>query len=181
MIYPGYSSWEKESQVQKAGEGFEALDLSLAATAPFSNEGIPMKDRVLLEKGVLKTIPGTNRFCRYLKTEPTGEYRKLRCDNPGSLSLTELKKGPCLWAVTFSDFQMDPMSGFFGGEIRLAYYIDEAGHATPLTGGSVSASILETQDKLLLSKERYTSARYEGPDSIRIKGVSVAGTEEEKA
>ena len=40
-----------------------------------------MKDRVLLDMGVLKTIPGINRFCRYLDTEPTGEYRKLSCDN----------------------------------------------------------------------------------------------------
>lgn len=178
MIYPGYSSWEPGTKAQSAQEGFEALDISLIATAPFSNEGIPMKDRPLLEKGVVKTIPGTNRFCRYLGTEPTGEYRKLRCGNPGSVSLTELKKGPCLWAVTFSDFQMDPMSGYFGGEIRLAYWIDEDGSATPLTGGSVSAMIMDVQDRLLLSRERYTSARYEGPAGIRIKGVSVAGTEQ---
>ena len=38
--------------------------------------------------------------------------------------------------------------------------------------------IMDVQDRLLLSRERYTSARYEGPAGIRIKGVSVAGTEQ---
>ena len=136
-----------------------------------------MKDRVLLDMGILQTIPGPNRFCRYLNTEPTGEYRKLRCDNEGSRSWEELKKGPCLWVVNFSDFQMDPLSGFFGGEIRLAYLIEADGRVTPVTGGSVSASLLEKQDRLLLSRERYTSSRYEGPYGIRIQDVSVAGAE----
>ena len=177
IIYPGYSSWSRGTQVQKAQAGYESLDLSLEATAPFSGEGIPMKDRVLLDMGILQTIPGPNRFCRYLNTEPTGEYRKLRCDNEGSRSWEELKKGPCLWVVNFSDFQMDPLSGFFGGEIRLAYLIEADGRVTPVTGGSVSASLLEKQDRLLLSRERYTSSRYEGPYGIRIQDVSVAGAE----
>ena len=92
MIYPGYSSWQRGALVQPAEKGYESLDLGLKASAPFSNEGIPMKDRVLLDMGVLKTIPGINRFCRYLDTEPTGEYRerdaghrRLRqCLDPGS-------------------------------------------------------------------------------------------------
>ena len=105
MVYAGYSPWKKGEAVQQAAEGFEALELSLAATEPFSREGIPMKDRPLLEKGVLKTLHGGNRFCRYLGEEPTGDYRKIRCGNAGSLTLSELKKAPCLWAVIFSDFQ----------------------------------------------------------------------------
>ena len=136
-----------------------------------------MQDRVLLDMGILKTIHGTNRFCRYLETEPTGEYGKLRCDNEGSLSWEELKKGPCLWAVNFSDFQMDPMSGYFGGEIRLAYLIEADGRVIPVTGGSVSGLLLEKQGEMLFSQERYTSSRYEGPYGLRIKDVSVAGVE----
>ena len=175
MIYPGYSRWKKGEAVQEAQEGFESLSLSLKASEPFSEEGIPMKDRVLLDKGVLKTIHGSNRFCRYLGEEATGEYRTLRCDNSGSLPFEALKKAPCLWAVTFSDFQMDPMSGYLGGEMRLAYLIEEDGKVTPVTGGSVSALLLEKQGQLLFSKERYVSARYEGPYAVRIPAVSVAG------
>ena len=85
-----------------------------------------------------------------------------------------MKKTPCLWAVTFSDFQMDAMSGHFGGEIRLAYLID-GDTITPVTGGSVNASILEAQKNLTFSTERYTSASYEGPYAMRLTGVSIAG------
>ena len=174
MIYPGYSRWKKGETVQTAQEGFETLSLSLKASEPFSEEGIPMKDRPLLEEGVLKTVHGPNRFCRYLDEEPTGEYRTLRCENAGSRNFAALKKAPCLWAVTFSDFQMDPMSGYLGGEMRLAYLIEED-RVTPVTGGSVSCLLLEKQDQLLFSTERYQSARYEGPYAVRIPGVSVAG------
>lgn len=175
MIYPGYSTWQKEMQVQTAQEGFEPLDLTLAATEPFSMEGIPMKDRILLDKGQLKTIHGANRFCRYLDTEPTGHYSKIRCENPGSIPLKEMVKKPCLWVVNFSDFQMDPMSGYFGGEIRLAYLNEGNGIIIPVTGGSVSGSLMEKQDRLIFTTDRYASAAYEGPYGLMIKEVSVAG------
>ncbi len=179
MIYPGYSRWKKGECVQKAEDGFEALTISLKAQDPFSPEGIPMKDRTLIEDGILKTVHGGNRFCRYLNEEPTGDYRSLRCENPGTRSFEELKAGPCLWAVTFSDFQMNSMSGYLGGEIRLAYLIEADGTVTPVTGGSVSCSLMEKQSELLFSTERFESGAYEGPYAVRIKAVSVAGTEEE--
>ena len=94
------------------------------------------------------------------------------------MPFTELKKGPCLWAVTFSDFQMDAMSGHFGGEIRLAYLIEADGTVTPVTGGSVNGSILEAQKNLTFSTDRYLSIGYDGPYAMRLSGVSVAGTEE---
>ena len=175
MIYPGYSRWKTGEAVQSALEGFEPLNISLTASEPFSSEGIRMTDRPLLENGVLKTIHGSNAFCRYLGTEPTGEYRSLCCGNEGTRSFEELKQAPCLWAVTFSDFQMDPMSGYLGGEMRLAYLIEADGTITPVTGGSVSASLLEKQNQLLFSKERYESESYKGPYAVRIPGVSVAG------
>ena len=108
--------------------------------------------------------------------KPTGNYQKIVCSN-GTAPFSELKKGPCLWAVTFSDFQMDSMSGHFGGEIRLAYLID-GDSAVPVTGGSVNGSILEAQKNLTFSTDRYLSIWYDGPYAMRLTGVSVAGTEE---
>ena len=141
-------------------------------------EGIPTgEDLPLLEDGKLLTWHGPNRFCRYLGVKPTGNYQKIVCSN-GTLPFTELKKGPCLWAVTFSDFQMDAMSGHFGGEIRLAYLIEADGKVTPVTGGSVNGSILEAQKRLVFSTDRYLSIGYDGPYAMRLSGVSVAGTEE---
>ena len=96
------------------------------------------------------------------------------CAN-GTVPLETLKGSACLWVVTFSAFQTNAMSGHFGGEIRLAYLIED-GKVTPVTGGSVSGNILEAQKDLRFSTERYTSARYDGPYAVRLKNASVAGT-----
>lgn len=172
-VYAKYSTWKKGEDVQGESVTGERLDLTLRAVAPYSAEGIPMADLPLLSGGRLQAYHGPNRFCRYLDVKPTGAYEKLSCAN-GTVPFGEMKKAPCLWAVTFSDFQMDAMSGHFGGEIRLAYLID-GDTVTPVTGGSVNASILETQKNLTFSTERYTSASYEGPYAMRLTGVSVAG------
>lgn len=176
MVYAKYSTWQQGEDVQGETDG-ERLNLKLAAAEPYSAEGIPMADLSLLEGGKLLTWHGPNRFCRYLGVKPTGYYEKVACGN-GTLPFEELKKAPCLWAVAFSDFQMDHMSGHFGGEIRLAYLIEADGTVTPVTGGSVNGSILEAQRSLVFSQERYLTAAYDGPYAVRLKDVSVAGAGE---
>lgn len=173
MVYSKYSTWQRGDDVQGAAGG-ERLSLTLRPAHPYSQEGVPMEDLPLVRDGKLLAWHGPNRLCRYLGVKPTGNFEKLACAN-GTLPFAELKKGPVLWAVTFSDFQMDAMSGHFGGEIRLAYLIDEDGTVTPVTGGSVNGSILEAQKNLVFSTERYQTARYSGPYAMRVKGVSVAG------
>lgn len=174
MVYPKYSTWQVGEKVQGQAVAGAQLNLDPCATAPYSEEGIPMVDRPLLRAGELQIIHGPNRFCRYLGVTPTGGYQKLRCENTGK-PFEELKAGPCLWAVTFSDFQMDSMSGHFGGEIRLAYLIDENGKATPVTGGSINGSLFEVQEDLEFSSDRYETVDYSGPYGMKIKNVSVAG------
>lgn len=176
MIYPKYSTWQVGDSVQGEDIPGAKLDIDLCATEPYSEEGIPMEDLPLLREGKLQALHGSNRFCRYLGIKPTGMYRKLRCENTGK-SFEELKKGPCLWAVTFSNFDMDAMSGHFGGEIRLAYLID-GDSVTPVTGGSINGSLLETQGNLQFSSDRYEAADYSGPYGLRINGVNVAGTDD---
>ena len=173
MVYSHYSTWQRGEDVQGETQG-ERLNLSLAADVPYSEEGIPMEDLPLLEDGKLLAYHGPNRFCRYLGVKPTGWFDKLACAN-GAVPFEELKKGPCLWAVDFSDFQMDALSGHFGGEIRLAYLIGEDGSAVPVTGGSVNGSILEAQKAFAFSQERYLTAKYDGPYAVRLDNVSVAG------
>lgn len=176
MIYPGYSTWKVGETVQGENTIGAKLDIDLCATVPYSEEGIPMEDLPLVREGILQAVHGNNRFCRYLGLKPTGQYRKGRCTNTG-VPFEELKKGPCLWAVIFSDFQMDSMSGHFGGEIRLAYLID-GDSVTPVTGGSINGSLLEAQGNLQFSSDRYESANYSGPYGLRINGVNVAGTDD---
>ena len=173
MIFPGYSAWQVGEDVQPEASG-ERISITLRATAPYSAEGIPMKDLPLLQDGRLMQVHGPTRFCRYLGAEPTGEYRKFSCDNPGTLSFAEMQQRPCLWAVTFSDFQTDFFSGHFGGELRLGYLMTD-GKLIPVTGGSINGSILEAQKDLCFSTDRFTSATYAGPYAVRLKNVRVAG------
>ena len=173
MLYSRYSSWQVGDNVQGGEVSGESLDMTLCATVPYDGEGIPMEDLHLLAGGMLKAVHGPNRFCRYLGVKPTGSYSKVICDN-GILPFEEMKNAPCLWVVAFSDFQMDDFSGRFGGEIRLAYLIEE-GKVTPVTGGSVNGSLLESQKDLLFSTDRYVTSRYEGPYALKLKNISVAG------
>ena len=175
MIYPHYSDWEVGRTVQNTGKGAK-INLTLLATSPFSGEGIPMKDRPLLRHGVLKTIHGGNRLCRYLGVQPTGDYRKIGCDNKGRASFEEMKKKPCLVTVVYSDFQMDGFTGNFGGEIRLAYLID-GDTVTPVTGGSVNGRLPVCENGIVFSTDRYRTASYDGPYAMRLSGVNVAGAE----
>ncbi|MDE6167471.1 MAG: hypothetical protein K2G28_03330 [Acetatifactor sp.] len=173
MVYQKYSNYEVGAPVQGQEIQGDAITIELKAKEPYSGEGIPMKDRILMEKGTLKTLHGGSRFAYYLGIEPTGDYRCISVPE-GSRTLEEMKSEPYLHIVSFSDFQMDDFSGYFGGEIRLAFWYDGE-TVTPVTGGSVNGSILEVQGRMTFSRERYQDENYDGPYAVRIEGVKVAG------
>ena len=181
MIYPGYSSYAVGTQVQGESVTGDRLSVELKADVPYSGEGIRMKDRALLTDGRLETIWGGSRFAYYLGIEPTGEYAGIRVES-GDRSVDDLiagaikEDGACLEVVSFSSFEMDPMSGHFGGEIRLALLHEKEG-VTPVTGGSVSGLIMEAHKAMYLSSERRKNGRYDGPKAVLFKGISVAGNE----
>ncbi len=172
MIYAGYSNFKKEADVMEGTTG-DRVSMTLVAKEPFSGEGIPMSDRVLLDKGVLKTIQGATRLCSYLGEKPTGNYRAslVEC---GATPYAEMKKDGVLQVVSFSDFQMDSMSGYFGGEIRLAFLF-ENGKAVPVTGGSVNGNFIELQKNMRLSSEKQKCSTFEGPKHIMFENVPVNG------
>lgn len=173
MIYQQYSNYKVGESVQGENITGDMLNINLVATDPYSSEGIPMKDRPLIKDGVLQTIHGGKRFADYLGIEATGFYGKISVPM-GDMPFDEMKKTPYLYIVTFSDFQMDDFSGHFGGEIRLAFLFDGE-TVKPVTGGSVNGSLLEVQDRLVFSRERYRNGSYEGPLAVSIEGVKVAG------
>ncbi len=179
-IYAKYSSFKLDENVQaKTADGGtceitgDPLSISLVASVPFSDEGTRQTDRQLLDGGVLKTYHGGVRFSRYIGAEPTGSYRKIKVA-PGSSSIEDFKKEPYLQVVNFSDFQMDDFTGHFGGEIRLAFLYDGK-TVTPVTGGSINGSIIETQNAMLLSKETQVEDGYEGPLAVCFENIPVAG------
>lgn len=173
MIYPKYSNYQVGDLVQGEAVKGELLNITLAAKEPYSLEGIPMIDRPLYEDGKLKTIQGNSRYSYYLNIEPTGHYHSFSVP-AGTMSLEEMKSQKHLHVVAFSDFQMDAYSGHFGGEIRLAFLCDGE-TVTPVTGGSINGSILESQKNLVFSKELQTEADYSGPFAVKLENISVAG------
>lgn len=173
MVFSRYSRYAVGSSVQGEDVKGEKLNISLTSSAPFSSEGVPMPGMELTKDGILQNLHGEARFCRYLGIEPAGSYNAVRVEN-GSVSMAELLKAPCIHPVAFSDFQMNPLSGHFGGEIRLAYVYDENG-VHVVTGGSISGSLLEAQKDMEFSVERYASSQYDGPMAVKLKNVSVAG------
>lgn len=173
MIYPGYSNYKKGTKVQGEKVSGEKLNLTLKATTPYSEEGIPMKDMVLVQDGELQAIYGGVRFSRYMGVEPTGTYEAVKVDN-GTVSFADMKKQPYLHVVSFSGFSMDSFSGYFGGEIRLAYLYDGE-KVTPVTGGSINGNLLELQKNMVFSTDRYKNDRYDGPMAVRFEHVAVAG------
>lgn len=173
MIYPGYSSYRTGVCVQGEEITGEKLNLSLDATEPYSIEGIRMSPMPLMEEGVLQNVYGSARYSHYMGVRPRGSFDQIRVEN-GTVSLEEMKRKPYLQIESFSDFDANPMNGFFGGEIRLAYLYDGE-KVTPVTGGSISGNLSAAQKNLIFSRERYENRTYAGPAAVRITGVSVAG------
>lgn len=172
-VYARYSNYKVGDMVQGENVTGEKLNFTLKADAPFSDEGIPMKDRVLLKDGELQVIHGPARFASYLGIEPTGYYQDFELA-PGHTSLEEMKAQPYLHVVNFSDFQLDDFSGHFGGEIRLAFLYDGE-KEIPVTGGSVSGNFIDLQGSLCLSTETQKELGYTGPLAVCFDSLNVAG------
>ena len=175
-VYAKYSDYSAGTDVQGGDVTGERLNLTCVATQPFSSEGIKMSDLKLIENGKLKAIHGGNRFAQYLGITPTGVYEKIRLE-AGTESVEAMKKKPYLQAMKFSDFQMDPFTGHFGGEIRLAYLYDGKS-VTKVTGGSINGIITKAHKNLVFSEEKYSDSNYEGPFAVKIENVAVAGSGE---
>lgn len=172
MVCAHYSDWQLGTAVQGDRVTGEKLNLSLKAHSAYSDEGIPLIQRDLVNNGELKLIHGSTRFCRYTGVEPTGDYEMVCCAN-GSAAIAEMRGAGVLEPVSFSDFQMDPMDGHFKGEIRLALLHKADGTVEKLTGGSVNGCLPDLQNDLIFSRERYADLQYEGPLGVLLHGVAV--------
>lgn len=178
-VYAKYSTYRVGTKAQGDEIAGDRVTICLKAEEPYSGEGIPMKDRLLLENGEVRLIHGGSRFACYLGIEPTGDYEKIEVASGTKSAVRMIEEAAgqnrrVLEIVSFSDFQMDSISGYFGGEIRLAF-LHENGTTTPVTGGSINGSIVKIQQDIGLSAERTKEKGYEGPACIYLKSVNVAG------
>jgi TldD protein len=146
---------------QVASELITIIDSSIVpgghGSYVFDDEGVPSKENVLVENGILKRFL-TDRFsASVLECEPTASSRVesyltkrfVRMSNtyfaPGDMTLEELlepvKKGVM---VVGSSFGMeDPLGGGMQCTSRKGYVIEHGQIGAPLTEVSLSGSVLE--------------------------------------
>jgi len=123
----------------------------------------------------------------YLKLAPTTSRGNVVVE-PGALTYAELARAEprVLEILQFSGLFIDPYSGTFSSEIRLARLHDNVrGGVTYLKGGSLSGSIRENFKRARLSRERAKRAHFEsngmqgqgyfGPEYALLGDVSVVG------
>ncbi|OAA30084.1 hypothetical protein AT15_00800 [Kosmotoga arenicorallina S304] len=142
-------------------------------SAPYDGDGFALDKEQIIKDGKLVKYWGDVRYSHYLGVEPTGNIHNFSVE-PGRDSLDELREGPHLEIALFSAFNVDSITGDFGGEIRLGWYFDGK-ERYPITGGSISGNINQVQRDLLLSKEVQKSKRYSGPKAVKLFNVSVSG------
>ena len=129
--------------------------------------GIIMSELELIRDGIALNRFGSFRTGYYLGIkEPTG-YIPVAVVREGTKSISEMKAEPYLHIVQFSDMQVDPDSGFFGGEVRLGYYFDGE-KEYPVTGISVSGNIRTLGGKMRFSSESTTIHNYHGPKYLEV-------------
>lgn len=173
MIYEKHSNFKIGDNVQGKDTTGDKLNITLKSSVPFSEEGIELIDRVLIEDGQLKTIYGSFRFADYLGINPIGCYDAVFVAG-GTTPISEIVKDGDLHILKFLDFQMDSHTGDFFGEIILAL-LKCGEDIIPLTGGALSGNIKDVQGNLCLSKEIQSDGPFKVPASIKLKGVNILG------
>jgi PmbA protein len=144
------------------------------SSAPYDQDGWPLVSTPLIEAGRLLRWWGPLRWCHYQGCPPTGHLPNVRVQ-PGSRGLEELRRGGCLEAAVFSDFQCDVLTGDFAGELRLGTWHDPDSGRREVTGGSLSGRLPELSGGLELSAELQRLDGYEGPAGVRLASAAVSG------
>ena len=181
MIFRQLSDWSVGQPIAEDIRG-DRVNVYARRTLPnssrnrgFDAEGAPTRDTALLEQSVPKEILGGRMFSSYMGLENSFSPTNIEVSG-GTKTEEELRRGPYLEAVEFSDFQVDAMTGDIFGEIRLGYWHDGE-TVTPVSGGSVSGSMLDFVKELYMSREQaqYDSMRI--PALTLLKNVTVTGAE----
>jgi predicted Zn-dependent protease len=181
-VYSGVSRLRVGDSVQGREVQGDRLSMSLepylpnsVSSAPWDEDGLALSPVAVVEDGVLRRLWGPQRFCYYLGVPPTGSIPNLSV-RPGSSPLSTLRERAALEVVAFSDFQVEPVTGDFGAEIRLAY-LRPGREGRPVTGGSVSGNLRELDGEMYLTRELQRSGDFVGPEGICFPRLSLAGVE----
>ncbi len=141
------------------------------ASSNFDGDGCGLVGRQIVKDGKVAAGFGSFRFAQYLGEIPTGV---LPCIDVGAgeTEIKDMLAKPHLELVYLSGLQVDLLSDYIGGEIRLAYYFDGE-RRVPVTGVAMSGKLSEALNTLTLSKERAVLGDYSGPAKISLEGMNI--------
>ena len=182
LVVRGVSDWKIGQDIQEGGEGDRVTARALrklpnsSRNAAYDSEGAPVRDLTLIADGRAEHYFGSRQFSQYLRLEDSFIAGNFEITG-GSATAEELREGPCLEVVEFSDFQVDSITGDLAGEIRLAYWND-GGKRIPVSGGSVSGSMREFAKTMRFSSAGRQFDNYRIPEVTRLKNVTVTGIRE---
>lgn len=179
MIYQGNSR-------AKLGERFTAQDASQKLNIrinPFletsvhaklvDGEGKLLSAYPMYEDGVVKNIRTSARFSHYMNIQNIGMCGTFEVEG-GEYPLSSYLDGEYIEILAFSSFLVDPSTGDFGGEFRLAKHVKN-GEVRFITGGSISENIFVMQNTMQFSKELQARKLSNAPKAIIFENVTVAG------
>ncbi|MEX1307646.1 MAG: metallopeptidase TldD-related protein [Eubacteriales bacterium] len=179
MVYQQYSDIKIGEKLQSEPITGDPVSLHLRPMIPGSSasrsidaDGVYLKDYTLYKDGALQQFHGSNRFSQYLGVPTTGHIENIEIEG-GALSMIDLKKDPHLELIAFSDFQMNEITGDFGGEIRLGKYFDGK-KTTYVTGGSISGNFKTVSSSMRLSSETHQQDNTICPEVLKLTGVAIA-------
>lgn len=179
FVYNKYSQLKVGDSAQGDDIKGDKISITLMpeiANSPSSkyvdSDGVRLYELPLIKDGKLLTYHGSSRYSQYCEVEVTGSIPNVKVET-GSISYESMTKGECLEVISFSDFQMNGVTGDFGGEIRLAI-LHKGGKKTAVTGGSITGNITDVQEDIYLSKEEDITGNYQHPKAIKFKGATIA-------
>lgn len=136
-------------------------------------EGKILTSYPLYEHGIVKNFRTHAQYSHYLGIENHGFVPTFEVQG-GQRGYEELKGENSIEILAFSSFQMDVVTGDFGGEFRLARQIRD-GKVTYLSGGAISENIGKAQLTMEFSKELQNQKSSVVPKAILFEDVTVTG------
>jgi len=141
----------------------------------WDSDGLPGRDLLVIENGVLRARPATQRYAHYLGVPATGRAGVAEI-GAGATSTRTLRAGDghVVEVLDFSASNVEEVSGDFGMEIRMGYTWGPDG-PRPISGGSVTGNLFEAMANARFSSETAEYAHFAGPAAIRFEALQLAG------
>ena len=135
----------------------------------YDQEGSFLEPLTVIREGEARELWGERRFTFYLGRPATGYYPLMKV-GPGTMTREDLRERSAVEVARFSDFQIDPLTGDFAGEIRLGWQ-----NGQPVTGGSLSGNIHKVETSMRFSNETMRIEKGEFPAFIYLENLDISG------